>query len=192
MHEIRKPAMPELNDEFAKSVGQESIAKLREHIETILKDQYENASKQFMKDELLDALSEKKMELPESLVEKEIEISREEYKRQHEGHDHESKFDEKAARKDAEKRVKLGLILAEWGNNEKVDVTQAEVQQALFNEAYRSGMNPQDVFNYYNENKGALQMLRGVLFESKVIDAMLTKVNKKDKKVKADELFKQK
>lgn len=188
LHEIRVPSEVKIDDEFAKSVGQESLAKLREHIVKILAEQYEAGAQRCMKDELLDILADKvKMDLPEVLVSREIEIGREEAAAKKD-----AKFDEKAARKDAERRVKLGLILAEWGNAEKVEISQQEIQQAIFNEAMRGGANPQAVFDYYSKNQQALGMLRGILFEQKVMDLMIARAGKKEKKVAPEELFKQK
>jgi trigger factor len=102
------------------------------------------------------------------------------------------KFNEKDARKEAERRVKLGLILSEWGSAEKVEVSQSEIQQAIFQEAYRNGANPQQVMEHYQKNQNALAMMRGMLFEQKVLSAMIDRCAKKEKKVNAEELFKQK
>ncbi|MDR0448997.1 MAG: hypothetical protein LBG89_00860, partial [Rickettsiales bacterium] len=172
------------DDELAKAVGQESVAALREHIKKILSEQYDAAAKRQMKEELLEVLAAKvKLDLPESLVEREMELAKQE---------NPEKFDEKEAKKDAERRVKLGLILAEWGNAEHVEVSNQEVQQAVIQEAYRNGMNPQQVMEYYSKNQDAMGMMRGVLFEQKVLDAMVAKAEKKEKKVSSEELFKQK
>jgi len=183
LHEVRAPSEPEINDELAKAVGQENVAGLRDHIKKILAEQYEIGAAQQMKNELLEILADKvKMELPETLVEKEVALAREE----------KPEMSEKDARREAEKRVKLGLILSAWGEAENISVSKDEVQQAVFSEAYRSGANPQQVLEYYQSNPSALSMMRGVLFERKVLDAMVAKTAKKDKKVEAAELFKQK
>ena len=72
LHEVRKHILPELNDDFAKEIGQESVEKLREHIRNILNEQYENAAQSEMRNELLDALADKvKLDLPEILVDQE-------------------------------------------------------------------------------------------------------------------------
>ena len=124
LHEVRKHVLPELNDEFAKTVGQETIEKLREHIRNILNEQYDEASKQEMRNELLDTLADKvKLDLPETLVEQELQMARHEHEHHHEhcdGKCEDHKFDEKKERKEAERRVKLGLILAEWGTQNKI------------------------------------------------------------------------
>ncbi len=195
IHEIRKHILPELNDELAKSVGHESVEKLREHIRNILNEQYVEAAKREMRNELLDILADKvKLDLPETLVDQEYNMAKQEHDREHAnchgdcGNEH--KWDEKKERKDAERRVKLGLILAEWGTQNKVEVTRDDLQQAVWAEAARYP-DPKQVFEFYNKNQNALAMLRGMIFERKALDAMLSHVKTKEKPVKPEELFKQ-
>ena len=195
VHEVRKHKLPEMNDELAKTIGHESVDKLREHIRTILNEQYEEAAKRDMRNELLDILADKvKLDLPETLVDQELNMAKQEHDRAHAhcdgdcGTDH--KWDEKKERKDAEGRVKLGLILAEWGTRNKVEVTRDDLQQAGWAEASRYP-DPKQVFDFYNKNQNALAMLRGMIFERKALDAMLSHVKTKEKAVKPEELFQQ-
>lgn len=194
VHEVRKHILPELNDELAQAVGQESVAKLREHIAKIYNDQYADAAQRDMRNELLDILADKvKLELPEILVEQELNMAKSEHDREHAHCDDkckadEHKWDDKKERKDAERRVKLGLILAEWGTQNKVEVTRDDLQQAVWAEASRYP-DPKQVFEFYNKNQNALAMLRGMIFERKALDAMLTHVKQKEKAVKPEELF---
>ena len=194
IHEIRKHILPELNDELAKQVGQDSVDALKEHIRKIINEQYIEAAQRDMRNELLDVLADKvKLELPETLVEQELNMAKSEFERSH-AHCHDEKcdhkWDDKAERKEAERRVKLGLILAEWGTQNKVEVTREDLQQAIWAEASRYP-DPKQVFEFYNKNQNALAMLRGMMFERKALDAMLTHVKTKEKKVNADDLFKQ-
>ena len=194
IHEIRKHILPELNDELAKQVGQESVDALKAHIRNILTEQYNDAAQREMRNELLDILADKvKLDLPETLVSQELKMAKNEFERSHANcHDEkcDHKWDEKQERKDAERRVKLGLILAEWGTQNKVEVSREDLQQAIWSEAARYP-DPKQVFEFYNKNQNALAMLRGMLFERKALDAMLTHVKTKEKKVKAEELFQQ-
>lgn len=194
IHEIRKHILPELNDELAKSVGQESLDALREHIRKLINEQYDEAAKREMRNELLDVLADKvKLDLPETLVDQELQMAKNEHDHAHEHCDagcEKHNWDEKQERRDAERRVKLGLILAEWGTHNKVEVTREDLQQAIWAEAARYP-NPQQIFDFYNKNQNALAMLRGMIFERKALDAMLTHVKVKEKAVKAEELFKQ-
>ena len=191
VHEVRKHILPELNDELAKEVGQESVEKLKEHIRNIITEQYAEAAQRDMRNELLDTLADKvKLDLPESLVEQELAMAKNEHDHHNAEHGHDHKWDEKAERKDAERRVKLGLILAEWGTQNNVEVTRDDLQQAIWAEASRYP-DPKQVFEFYNKNQNAVAMLRGMVFERKALDAMLTHVKQKEKSVSADELFKQ-
>ncbi len=185
LHGLRKNVIPEINDALAKEVGQESLDALMEHIRKILAEQYKLASIRDMKEELLETLSDKvKMDVPETLVSQEVEMAK--HQSEHDG----EKFDEKSAKKEAERRVKLGLILAEWGNQNKIEVTQDEIQQAIFQEAMKYPGQHEAVFDYYSKNRQAVSMLRGILYEQKVLDKMLELVKTKEKKVEATELFK--
>jgi trigger factor len=194
IHELRRHILPELNDELAKEVGQESVAALKEHVHKILEEQYLDASKREMRNELLDILADKvKLDLPEVLVAQEIDMAKKEYENAHAGHNHsdkDEKFDEKKEEKEAQRRVKLGLILAEWGTQNKVAVTNEDLQRAIWAEAARYP-DPNMVFDFYNKNPNALAMMRGMLFEQKALDAMLDQVKTKEKSVKPDELFEQ-
>ena len=82
------------------------------------------------------------------------------------------------------------MILAEWGTQNKVEVTRDDLQQAIWAEASRYP-DPKQIFEFYNKNQNAVAMLRGMLFERKALDEMLKHVNQKEKSVPADELFKQ-
>ncbi len=195
VHEVRKHILPELNDELAKSVGQETVDALREHIRKIFAEQYADAAQRDMRNELLDILADKvKLDLPETLVDQEFNMAKNEHDHAHAhcdgkcGDDH--KWDDKKERRDAERRVKLGLILAEWGTQNQVEVSRDDMQQAIWAEAARYP-NPQQVFDFYNKNQNALAMLRGMIFERKALDAMLTHVKQKEKAVKAADLFEQ-
>lgn len=195
VHEVRKHILPEMNDELAKEVGQESVEKLKEHIRNIITNQYTEVAQRDMRNELLDILADKvKLDLPQILVDQELNMAKQEHDMQHQHcadkdcKDH--KWDEKAEKKDAERRVKLGLILAEWGTQNKVEVTRDDMQQAIWAEASRYP-DPKQVFEFYNKTPNAVAMLRGMVFERKALDAMLTHVKQKEKSVSPEELFKQ-
>ena len=195
VHEVRKHILPELNDDFAKEIGFETVEKLREHIREILNNQYADAAQQEMRNELLDILADKvKLNLPDVLVDQELQMAKNEHEHHHAHCDgkcgDECKFDEKKERKDAERRVKLGLTLAEWGTKNKVEVSRDDLQQAIWAEAARYP-DPKQIFEFYNKNPNALTMLRGMIFERKALDAMLTHVKQKEKSVKPTELFEQ-
>jgi trigger factor len=139
-----------------------------------------------MRDELLSILADKiKLDLPKVLVSQEVEMAKQESERSGQ------KFDEKKEEKDAQRRVKLGLILAEWGMQNKIAISNEELQRAIWTEASRYP-DPKVVFDFYNKNPNSLAMMRGMLFERKALDEMLKHVKVKEKKVKPEELFEQK
>jgi trigger factor len=192
VREVRHHILPELNDELAKAVGQDTVAGLREHVKKILGEQYAEVSKREMRSELLEILADKvKLDLPETLVAQEFDMAKREFD-SHAGHAHakDEKWDDKKERREAEKRVKLGLILADWGTANSVSVSANDMQQAIWAEASRYP-NPQEVINYYQTNQNAVAMIRGMLFEQKSLDAMLNGVKTKEKKVRAEDLFTQ-
>jgi trigger factor len=191
IHELRRHKLPELNDEFAKAVKHESVEGLKDYIRKILAEQYQEAALHEMRSELLEILGDKiKLDLPETLVEQEMNLARREQEQGGHAGDHSHKWDEKKERKDAEHRVKLGLILADWGMANKMEITRDELQKAIWEEASRYS-DPKQIFEFYNKNKDALSMLRGMLFERKVLDMMLSKVKVKEKTVSPKELIKQ-
>jgi len=195
IHEIRKHILPELNEDFVKEIGHKSVEELKEHIRNIIKGQYEEAAQRDMRAELLDVLGDKvKLDLPQVLVDQELTMAKQEHDAQHQNCDDKNckdhKWDEKQEKKDAEHRVKLGLILAEWGTQNKVEVTREDLQQAIWAEASRYP-DPKQIFEFYNQNQNAVAMLRGMIFERKALDTMLKHVKQKEKTVPAEDLFKQ-
>jgi trigger factor len=190
---VKEKIVPAIDDAFAKELKREDLADLRRYVKTLLEQNYENSAKSIVKDRLLDELAREKVEVPSSLVEQEVE-----YMLASHSHDH-SKMTEKemakerdGLRKSAESRVKLGLILADVGRREKIEVSQNDVQQAVMREAVRYPDQSRQVFEYYSKNRGAADALRAGIFEDKVLDFVLSKIRVKEKTVKPDELSKKK
>ncbi|MDR2268782.1 MAG: trigger factor [Rickettsiales bacterium] len=163
INEARRGVPPPLNDDLAKVIGLESVEKLRAYIKEILEKQNAETIQAKMHDELLDILADKiKFNVPEILVDKELELAQRNRK----------KSDEKRA--DAERRVKLGLILAEWGRQNGITIERGELQSAIWTEASRHS-DPNEVYDFYNKNPDALPTLNGILFERKTLNAMVEK-----------------
>ena len=147
-----------------------------------------------MKDELLDKLADEKIELPESLINQEVEYMFHQFQ-----HTTSEKLDEKAEKKkkeelkkQAEGRVKLGLIIADIGKKEKIEITQNDIQQAIMAEAMRYPQQAGQIFEYYQKNQSAMEAIRANVFEEKVLDLILSKVKTKEKEVPATEFTKPK
>ena len=194
---VETPAAVAIDDEFAKRFGFDELAKLREALTTQIKSDYTRMSRMHMKRSMLDALdAAHSFDLPPSMVEQEFEQIwsqfEQEMKSQNKSAEDldEPEDDIKAEyRKIAERRVRLGLLLAEVGEKNKIQVAEQELGQALAERARQFPGQEKMVYEFYQKNPNAIAELRAPLFEDKVVDfiAELAKIN--DKTVTRDELF---
>lgn len=192
------PNAGELNDEFAQKLGLENLEKLREAVREQMTAALGQMSRQAIKRQILDALDEgQKFSVPEQLVEAEFNTIWERVKHEIEHHgrsfEDEGTTEEEAReqyKKIAERRVRLGLVVAEIGNTNKVEVTEEEHQQALIAEVRRFPGQEQQVYDYYRKNPQALASLRAPVFENKVVDFVAELATKTDTKMTRDELAK--
>ena len=192
------PKAGELNDDFAKSLGLESVEKLREAVREQMVSALASMGRQAMKRQILDALDEgHKFDVPADLVDAEFQTiwQRVEHEVQSHGRSFEDEgTTEEAAREQyrriAERRVRLGLVVAEIGNVNKIDVTEEEHQQALIAEVRRFPGQEQQVYDYYRKNPQALAGLRAPVFENKVVDFVAELATTTDKPMTRAELAK--
>lgn len=195
--EIREIKKAEINDEFAKSMGKDSLDALKEDVKTRISQDYDAASKMKLKRSLLDALDKAyKFDVPQKLVDMEYESIVKQYEAAKKNNqlDEEEKNKKEADllkeyKEIAVRRVKLGLLLAEVGNNAKVEVKQEDINKAIMTEAQRYPMQAKAIFDFYLKNKEAIERLRTQVYEEKVIDYVLSKVETKEKKVSVEELY---
>ena len=195
--ELRQFKTPEINDEFAKQFGMENLAKLKEMIKTELNKEYAAVARTHAKRSLLDALAaEYDFEVPAGMVELEYNSIMAQYEQAKKAGQLDE--DEKAKSEDdlkkeyhdiAERRVRLGLLLAEIANQNKVTLTQEDLTNAVMAEARRYPGQEKMVFEYYQKNPQALESLRAPLFEEKVVDFVLGKVKINEQVVSAKELY---
>ncbi|MFT7576197.1 MAG: trigger factor [Alphaproteobacteria bacterium] len=196
--EVATPKEPEINDEFAVTLGAENLEKLREMVSEQMVREYEQVSRMKMKRVLLDLLNEKHdFELPPTLVESEFEgiWSQVTQRLEQEGKTFEDEKKNEAEqrvefRDVAERRVRLGLVLGEIGESNKVEVSQDELRQALFQEAQQYPGQAREVYEFYEKTPGAIAQLRAPIFEDKVIDLIVADAKVVDKKVSVEELAK--
>jgi len=185
-----------LNDEFAKSLGLEDLAAFAAAIREQMGTAIDSMARQRVKRQILDALDEMhKFEVPSALVDAEFDTIWERVVHEVEHHgrsfEDEGTTEEKAKeqyRKIAERRVRLGLVIAEIGNENKVEVSEEEHQQALVAEVRRFPGQEQQVYDYYRKNPNALAGLRAPIFENKVVDFVAELAKKADKKMTREEL----
>jgi trigger factor len=195
--EIRTIKKAEVNDEFAKSMGEENLDKLKETVKSRIAQDYENASKMKVKRSLLDALDKAyKFDVPEKLVDMEYDAIVKQYeaakKNNQLDEDEKNKKEAdllKEYKEIAVRRVKLGLLLAEVGNEGKIAVTQEDLNKAIMNEAQRYPMQAKAIFDFYLKNKDAVERLRTSVYEEKVMDYVLSKVTTTEKKVSVEDLY---
>lgn len=192
------PKAGELNDDFAKSLGLEGVDNLRQVVKDQMKAALDSMSRQAVKRQILDALDDgHKFDVPADLVNAEFETiwQRVVHEVEHHGRSFEDEgTTEEAAReqylKIAERRVRLGLVVAEIGNQNKIEVTEEEHQQALIAEVRRFQGQEQQVYDYYRKNPQALAGLRAPVFENKVVDFVNELATKTEKPMTRAELAK--
>src|SRR6056297_3599434 len=190
--EVKEPVAAEVDDELAKKFGAEDLAALKSQIAERLEVEYAGAARQVMKRDLLDQLDEKvSVDLPPSLVEAEAkQIAHQLWHEENpevEGHDHPEVEPTDEHVKLAERRVKLGLLLAELGQKAEVEVTDAEMTQAIMNQARQYPGQERAFFDFVRQNQQMQQQLRAPIFEDKVVDHVAEQADVTEKEVsKAD------
>ncbi|MGR3271827.1 trigger factor [Thalassococcus profundi] len=192
---VKEPVAAEIDDELAKKFGAEDLAALKAQIAERLEAEYQGAARQVMKRNLLDTLDGMvSFDLPPSLVEAEAkQIAHQLYHEEHpedQGHDHGEIEPTDEHKSLAERRVRLGLLLAELGQQAKVEVTDAEMTQAIMNQARQYPGQERQFFDFVRQNQQMQQQMRAPIFEDKVIDHIVDQAEVTDKEVSKDELQK--
>ena len=196
--EVAKPGDLEINDETAKKLGLESLERLREVVRGQIESQFGSMTRQKVKRQLLDQLDQSySFEAPSKLVEAEFNNIWAQVNRDLEAAGR-TFADEETTEEDAraeymrlaERRVRLGLVLAEIGEKAGVTVSDEELQRGLFEQVRRFPANQQqEVFEFYRGNPEALNTLRAPMFEEKVVDHLLGQISVTDVKVSKEELM---
>lgn len=197
VHEVTAPKDAEINEEFATSLGMESLEKLREAIRDQIGNDYSQMSRGHLKKDLLDQLSDgHSFELPPSMVSLEFEQIWQQFQNELEQQGQkmddldESEDDLRAEYKEiAERRVRTGLVLAEVGSKNEIDVTQEELNQGLVQRVQQFPGQEQQVFEYFQKNPEAMAQIRAPLFEEKVVDFICEMADVTDTPVSVDALM---
>ena len=194
---IEAPQKTEINDEFAKSLGMESLDKLKDAARERLAAEFTGATRQKVKRALLDKLDEAhQFEAPPTLIDEEFNLMWNSIKAEMESSG-KSFADENTTeeaskeeyRKIADRRVRLGLVLSEIGEKNKITVTDDEVSRAVIERARQMPGREKEVWDFYRNNAQALAQLRAPIFEDKVVDFILELANVTEKKVSREDLF---
>ena len=195
---IEAPGTVTIDDEFAKALGLKSLEKLRDAVKDRITREHASMSRQKIKRALLDELDKMhKFEPPPTLVEEEFDrvwkSVLQELENERKTFADENTTEEKAKaeyRAIAERRVRLGLVLAEIGEKNNITVTEDELSRAVMDRARQFAGQEQRVWDYYRQNPQAVAALRAPIFEEKVVDFLLELASVKDSKVSREELYK--
>jgi trigger factor len=195
---VEAPQPVEINEEFAKTLGMESLDKLKEALRGRLTAEFAVTTRQRVKRALLDRLDEThKFEAPQTLVDEEFNLMWNSIKAEMESGGKtfadENTTEDKAKeeyRGIADRRVRLGLVLSDIGEKNKITVTDDEVGRAVIERARSMPGREKEVWDYYRNNANALAQLRAPIFEDKVVDFILELANVTEKKVTREELYK--
>jgi trigger factor len=195
---IEAPQDTRIDDEFAKTLGLESLDKLKEAARGRLAAEFAGATRQRVKRLLLDRLDEAhRFEAPPSLIEEEFNLMWNSIKAEMESsgktfadEDTTEEAAKEEYRKIADRRVRLGLVLSEIGEKNKITVTDDEVSRAVIERARQMPGREKEVWDYYRNNVNALAQLRAPIYEDKVVDFILELANVTEKKVTREDLYK--
>ncbi|RZM99757.1 trigger factor [Bradyrhizobium genosp. SA-3] len=195
---IEAPQDLAIDDEFAKTLGLESLDKLKEAARERLAAEFATATRQRVKRALLDRLDEAhRFDAPPSLVDEEFNLMWNSVKAEMTSAGKtfaDENTTEDAAkeeyRKIADRRVRLGLVLSEIGEKNKITVTDDEVGRAVIERARQMPGREKEVWDYYRNNAQALAQLRAPIYEDKVVDFILELAKVTEKKVSREELYK--
>ncbi len=209
--EVREPVPTAIDDELGKEFGFEGLDPLKEALRQQTQIEYDKASRARLKRALLDRLAENhSFAVPPSMVEAEFEgvwhqvearrkHQQEHARGEHADHDHEHHHDPELDKPEeelrgeyreiAERRVRLGLLLAEVGRRNHVDVSQGELTQAMLAEARRYPGQERTVLEFFQKNPKAAEQLRAPLYEDKVIDLILELAQVTERTVPPEELM---
>ena len=196
--EVRRGVEAEVDESLATKLGLDSLDKLRDAARMQLSNQYTQASRAHLKRALLDALDgAHSFDLPTGMVEAEFKQIwaqvEQDIKAGNLADEDKTKTEDdlrKEFRAIAERRVRLGLVLSEFGRVNNVQVTQEELSRGVMAQARQYPGQEQKIFEIYRNNPDALAQLRAPIFEDKVVDFLCGQVKITDKQVSREDLFK--
>lgn len=190
---VQEPKETAIDDDFAKQLGFDDIEALRTRIREMVQSRYENQSRLHMKRALLDQLDEKHdFELPPGMVKAEFDQIWSQVEGAERDEEDKDKTEEELRaeyQKIAERRVRLGLLLAEVGKEAGVEVPQEELTRAIQTQAMQMGMQVQEFYKIIQDRPDIIAQIRAPLFEEKVVDHLIDKAAVTEKTVTKDELM---
>ncbi|MBF0246844.1 MAG: trigger factor [Alphaproteobacteria bacterium] len=196
LHELKEPQSAAIDDELAKKAGMDNLDALKTAIREQHNQGFDEITRQKAKRALLDALNDAyTFDLPQGLIDAEYQGIVDAYAKAKEAgqdvEDEDMSDEEREAdfRSIAERRVKLGLLFAEVGRKNNIQVTQDDLTRAILNEAKRYPGQEQLVFQFYQKNPEHMQQLQGPVYEDKIVDFIMELADTKDKVVSVEQLI---
>jgi trigger factor len=179
---VKKSEEVKIDDDFAKNLGAKDLTDLKSLVSKQINDEYKNSLDRLAKTQILKEIENFKVEeIPENLIEEEVKILSEGM----------SEEDAKKSRKNfeevAKKRIKVGLILNEFGEQNKIIVTEQEIQSEVQKQLRMMPGQEKMVMEFYQKNPSALASLRGTVYEEKIIDLIKTKAKPNKKEISKEE-----
>ena len=179
---VKKSEDVKIDDDFAKNLGAKDLADLKLLVSKQINEEYKNSLDKLAKKQILKEIENFKVdEIPDNLIEEEIKILAQGM----------SEEDAKKSRKNfedvAKKRIKVGLILNEFGEQNKIKVTEQEVQAEVQKQLRMMPGQEKMVMEFYQKNPSALQSLKGTVYEEKIIDLIKTKAKPNKKEITKEE-----
>jgi len=179
---VKNPEEVKINDEFAKNLGAKDLNDLKSLVSKQINDEYKNSLDRLSKNQILKELEKMKInEIPDNLIEDEIKVLSQGM----------SEEDAKKSRKNfeevAKKRIKVGLILNEFGEQNKVKVTEQELQSEVQKQIRMMPGQEKMVMDFYQKNPSAVASLRGTVYEDKIMNLIKEKAKSNKKEISKDE-----
>ena len=186
---VKKPKEVKIDDEFAKNLGAKDLKDLKFLLEKQINEEYKNSLNLLSKKQILDQIEKYKIdEIPDNLVEEEIKILSQGLK------EDQLKHKKKEFEKKAKERIKVGLILNEFGEQNKIKVEENEIQTEIQKQLRTMPGQEKFLMEYYQKNPSAVASLRGTIYEDKIINYIKSKANVTKKqltKTEAEKLLKE-
>ena len=179
---VKKSSNIEINDDFAKNLGAKDLNNLKELISKQINEEYKNSLENLSKNQILEQLEKIKIDqIPENLVEQEIKILSQGM------NEEDQKKNKEKFETNAKKRIKLGLILNEFGEQNKIKVEEYEIKEEIQKQLKMMPGQEKIVMDYYQKNPSATASLRGTIYEDKIIKLIKDKAKSNVKKINKEE-----
>ncbi len=179
---VKKPEETKIDDEFAKNLGAKDLNDLKSLITKQINDEYKNSLDRLSKNQIIKELEKFKVnEIPENLIEEEVKILSQGMS------DEDAKNSRKNFEEIAKKRIKVGLILNEFGEQNKIKVTEQEIQTEIQKQIKMMPGQEKMVMDFYQKNPSAVASLRGTVYEEKIISLLKEKAKPNKKEISKNE-----